>query len=345
MSLVCKHGPACLGAVLMLLVVASCSRVASLSEAAYVVPERLKLKNSTAQAARVVGELKGGDQVMIVARAEAEDGTPWAQVSGASTTGWAEARYLVKEGIVTESRRIAEQIKEVPTQAIGRSKAALKLRLTPERTSEDNVATLLPSGTLLEIVARERKPRPVQPDNRPTPPPTTSKKKKNVDDEPEVRYDEWLQVRLKDYAVLPAGWIYGGSVEMDLPDEISYFVSSGRRIAGWQKLGTAHGEDSRAGDHYLVVERKISDADERVDFDRVKVLAYDPVSRDYTTPFREDVAGKFPVVLKMEGQRGQFQLQTIDKDNQVRALDYEVQLVERGRIKVTKPGATKPDKQ
>jgi hypothetical protein len=339
MSLIGKRSPAWVGLVLLLLGVAACSRVASLSEAAIVAPERLKLKNSTAQAARVVGELKGGDQVKIVARAPGEDGTTWAQVSSADATGWVEARYLVKEGIVTESRRIAEQLKDIPTQAIGRSKASLKLRLTPERTSDDNVATLLPSGTLLEIVARERKPRPPQLDTRPTPTPATNKKK-NANAEPEVRYDEWLQVRLKDYAVLPAGWIYGGSVELDLPESIGYFVSSGRRMVGWQKLGTAHNDEGGTGDHYLVVERKIFDADERVDFDRVKVLAYDPVSREYTTPFRDDVLGQFPIVLKMDGQRGQFRLKTIDKENQARELEYEVQIVERGRVKVSKPAAT-----
>lgn len=338
MSLICKRGSAWLSLLLLLLGAAACSSVASFGEAAYVVPERLKLKSSTAQAARVVGELKGGEQVKIVARAPAEDGTIWAQVSGVDATGWVEARYLVKEGVVTESRRIAEQLKDVPTQAIGRSKASLKLRLTPERTNDDNVATLLPAGTLLEIIARERQPRPAQLDTRPTPTPAKSNKNKNADAEPDVRYDEWLQVRLKDYAVLPAGWIYGGSVELDLPEEIGYFASSGRRLVGWQKLGTAHGAQGRTGDHYLVVERKIFNADERLDFDRVKVLAYDPASRNYSTPFREDVPGRLPVVLKMEGQRGTFRLQTIDQNNQARALEYEVRIVERGKVKVSKLG-------
>lgn len=343
MRLVRQRSLVCLGILSLLVIAAACSRVSSLGESAYVVPERLKLKNSTAQAARVVGELKGGDQVKIIMRDEAEDGTPWVQVSGSSLAGWAEARYFVKEGVVAESRRIADQIKDIPTQAVGKSKAQLKLRLTPERINDDNVATFLPAGTALEIVARERKPRPTPLDSRPSPTANPSSKKKDAADEPEVRYDEWLQVRLRDYAVLPAGWIYGGSVEIAAPDEISFFVSSGRRIVGWQKLGTAHGDDSRAGDHYLVLERKLFDADERVDFDRVKVLAYDPASRDYSTPFREDLLGKFPVVVAMDGPQGHFRLKTIDKENQVHELEYSVATVERGRIKVTKPGAvTKP---
>src|SRR6266511_159351 len=53
---------------------ASCSHVSTPDEKAFVVPERLRLKSSTAQAARSVGELKSGDQVTVVDRANAEDG-------------------------------------------------------------------------------------------------------------------------------------------------------------------------------------------------------------------------------------------------------------------------------
>jgi hypothetical protein len=126
-------------------------------------------------------------------------------------------------------------------------------------------------------------------------------------------------------------------VELDVPPEIVYFVSAGRRIAGWQKIGTLTGDNSKSGDHYLVLERKTFGPDEGVDFDRVKVLAYDPASRNYSTPFREDVQGRFPVVLKMQGTRGAFQLIVIDKDKQPQRLDYGIEMLEGGRVKVTKP--------
>lgn len=321
---------------LLALAISSCSQQASLNETAYVVPERLKLKNSTAQAARVIGEVKTGERVTILSRLNAEDGTPWVKISAPGVEdGWAEARYFVKESIVEQTRQIAEQIKGIPAQAIGKSKATLKLRLTPDRTTEDNVATLLPSGTNLEIVARERKPRPALPDAKAG----GAKDAKEGDENPAVKFDEWFQVRLKDYAVLPAGWIYGGSIEMEIPAEIVYFVSTGRKIVGWQKLGTVHGDDSRTGDHYLVAERKVFDADESADFDRVKVLAYDPATRNYTTPFREDLLGKFPILLQMDGQRGTFQLTALEgKDKQSYKKDYTVEMPERGKVKVTKQG-------
>ena len=84
---------------LLALAISSCSQQASLNETAYVVPERLKLKNSTAQAARVIGEVKTGERVTIMSRLNAEDGTPWVKISAPGVEdGWAEARYFVKEG-------------------------------------------------------------------------------------------------------------------------------------------------------------------------------------------------------------------------------------------------------
>ncbi len=333
-----SQGKACLRAVLILalLLLASCSQASSINEAAYVVPERLKIKSSTAQASRVVAELKSGDRVTITGRANAEDGTPWAKVNGSGgETGWAEARYFVKDGVVEESRRIAEKFREIQTQAVGKSKATLKLRLTPDRSDDANVASLLPSGTILEIVGRERKPKPANLITELEGDAATGKASKNP---PEIKYDDWYLVRLKDYAVLPAGWIYGGSVSLEIPSEIIYFSSSGRRITGWQKIATVPGNDSKSGEHYLVLERKVVDADEYADFDRMKVLAYDPDSRNYSTPFREDISGRFPVTLKMEGTRGQFQLTKVDKNNQTQLLTYDIEMLGGGKVKVLRPG-------
>lgn len=345
MNLFCLRGLARSGAILLvlaLLLTGSCSKGSSLNEPMYVVPEKLRLKSSTAQAARMVGELKGGDKVTVTQRARSEDGTSWSNIKGPDgQSGWAESRYLVKEEVVNKSRKMADAIRQIPTQAIGKSKATLKLRLSPERTSEDNVATTLPSGTVLEIVARERTPRPASVDAKSEG--DQPEAAKSSDSKSDLKYDSWLQVRLKDYAVLPAGWIYGGSVELDIPGDIVYFVSTGRRITGWQKLGTVHGDDSRTGDHYLVFERKIFDADDRVDFDRMKVLAYDPATRNYSTPFREDILGHFPAIVNMDGQQGTFRITAIEKNNQAHELEYKVELLPGGKVKVTKPNLPKPN--
>jgi hypothetical protein len=311
---------------------AACSGSAAPDETAYVAPANVKLRSSTAQISTIVGELRGGDRITIVGRSYSEDGRLWAEIKAPNLDpGWAEARYFVNAKVVEESRRIAEMYKDTQTQAIGKSKAALKLRLTPDRSDDNNVAILLSEGTELEIVGRERKPKPATSVTEAEGNPAANKTGA-------APYDDWLLVRLKDYVVLPAGWIYGGSVELEIPGDIYYFASTGRRITGWQKLGTVKDDSGGTGDHYLVLERTISNADEHVDFDRVKVLAYDPVSREYTTPFREDVSGRFPVNLRMEGPRGRLKVPVIDKNNESRVVTYDIEVLDGGRVKVTQTG-------
>src|SRR5262245_39032406 len=122
----------------------SCSDSSLSDEKAYVVPEKLKIRSSTAQAARIVGELKSGDQVTITRRANADDGDNWSMVKGPNgESGWIKSFSLVKREVVEKSRKIADEIKDVPTQAVGKSKATLKLRLSPDRANDDNVATML----------------------------------------------------------------------------------------------------------------------------------------------------------------------------------------------------------
>lgn len=308
---------------------ASCSRSAAVpEETAYVAPATLKLRSSTAQISNVVGELKGGERITIVGHSYATDGRPWVKIKAPKIDlGWAEARFFVSGNVVEESRRIAEQYKDTQTQAIGKSKALLKLRLTPDRSDDKNVATTLPEGTVLDIIGRERKPKPAATANE-----AEGNAQANKSAGP--AYDNWLLVRLKDSPVLPAGWIYGGSVELEIPPDIVYYASAGRRITGWQKIGSVKEESGKSGDHYLVLERTNPGANEQVDFDRVKILAYDPSTRSYTTPFREDLSGRFPVSVNMEGNRGQFKVPVIDKNDQSKLLTYEVEIYDNGVVKV-----------
>lgn len=312
---------------------AACSHSESSGQMAVVVPERLELYSTTAKVKRVVAELRSGDRVTVLERVE-DSGANWVKLSGPNgQTGWTEARHLVSQEIVDRSRQIASEIQQTQAQAIGRSKASLKLRLTPDRSAEDNVITTLPSGSTLEIVDRERHPRPAPSDAKTVTQPVADVKDSEAQS---TKYDEWYKVRVKDNALLPAGWIYAGSVELAVPGEITYYASSGRKIVGWQKIGTARDDEGRAGDHYLVLERWALLSDDKSDFSRIQVMAYDPKSRDYYVPFREDVQGRLPVTLKMEGSHGTFRIQALDKDGSTHPLDYKIETLEGGKIRVTR---------
>jgi hypothetical protein len=317
----------------------ACSSGEPAGQSAVVIPERLQLRSSTAKVARSTGELRSGDRVTIVERTD-DGGTNWVKLRGpGGQTGWVEARNVVSQEIVDRSRRLADEVREIQAQASGSTKATLKLRLTPDRSTEENVATTLPSGTMVEIVARERRPRPAPTDAKSATQPVANKE---AEEQTIAKHDEWYKVRLKDNPLLPAGWIYAGSIELAVPPEISYYISTGRRIVGWQKIGTARDEQGRAGDHYLVLERSNSSGDDKVDFDRLKVLAYDPVRREHHTPFRDDVDGRFPLTFKMEGSRGSFQVQALDRQDNLQKLDYTIELIEGGKVRVTRATPKEP---
>ena len=324
-----------LGFLVCWLPLAACSRDEASGQTAVVVPEKLEMRSTTAKVWRPVAELHTGDHVTVLSRTE-DNGANWVKLRGpGGQTGWVEARHLVSQETVDRSHHLADEIHNIQAQAVGRSKATLKLRLTPDRSSDDNVIISLPSGTQLEIVARERHPRPAAPEAKaPTPTPAATRAKDSEDQG--TKYDEWYKVRVKDNTLLPAGWIYAGSVELEVPGEIIHYASSGRKIVGWQKIGTARDENGQAGDHYLVLERWALISDDKGDFSRIQVLAFDTKSHEYYSPFREDVRGRWPVTLKMEGTRGTFQIQALDKDGQAHPVDYSVEMLEGGKVRVTK---------
>jgi hypothetical protein len=310
------------------LMLSSCSGKVTGGTRAIVVPEILRLRSSTAQAARIVGEVKGGETVTIRERIEAE-GTPWAHITGPDgQDGWAPFRSLIPEEAAVRSKQLAEETKDVGAQAVGRSKASLKLRSTPDRTTEENVLTLLPSGTTVDIIARERKPRPA----------TVGGEGEGATD---PKFDEWYQVRLPDNKVTPAGWIYGGSIELQVPPEISYYVSFGRKIVGWQRLAPGNSAEGQSNDPYLVLERTISEDEDGIDFDRLKVLAYDDAARDYYTPFREDLRGQFPVIRRADSGRGTFQFKVVSATG-TSPVDFSYETVGGGRLKVTRVTPKEP---
>ncbi len=306
----------------------SCSGEGSGGSTAIVAIERLRLRSSTAEAARTLGELKLGDKVTIVERADAE-GSTWVRVTGSDgVSGWTQMRNLVDQESYDRSHKLSEDLKDLQTQAIGRSKATLKLRMTPDRSTEENVLSLLPSATEVEILRRERRPRPVALSD--------SREGEQASDQ---RYDDWYQVRLMSNPVTPAGWIYGGSIELQIPPEIVYYPSSGRRIVGWQSLGEARDEQGRAGSHFLVFERGMFSSDHEADFDRIKILAYDPVARDYSTPFREDVTGRFPVRLSFEGGKGRLDVPGVATGKNI---TFQIQTGNKGRFEVTRTTPREP---
>jgi hypothetical protein len=68
----------------------------------------------------------------------------------------------------------------------------------------------------------------------------------------------------------------------------------------------------------------------------LKVMAYDPKRREYYTPFRDDVRGRFPILVKRTDKGGTFQVNSLNKTEQPQTLDYSFEFGENSRPKVTR---------
>ena len=211
-----------------------------LGEPAVVVPERMEVRNSTARASRPIGNLKRGDQVKIVERTTEGD-VNYVRIQGPEgLDGWASLTNLVTQVNLEKAREMAVSIAGIPVQAACRSGSSIKLRLTPERISDENVLVILPAGTSFEIYDRETRPKAADPKAaekeakeavaaaaKPAP-------KSGDTNSSGANYEIWYKVKPKDNPLIPAGYAYGGSVELDVPQEIAYFMQPDRKIVGWQ---------------------------------------------------------------------------------------------------------------
>ena len=113
-------------------------------------------------------EVGRGDSVEILNSTEVPDPTDnsktelWYRVRATDvdkTEGWIEARNIMPEDVLEKSRKLAEEDKDIQAQATGQLHASSNLRLTPERTTNDNIMMRLDSGSSFEIVGWKRVPR------------------------------------------------------------------------------------------------------------------------------------------------------------------------------------------
>ncbi len=299
-----------------------------LGEAAIVIPERMEVRNSISRVSKTIGELKRGDEVTIVERTTQAE-TAYVRIKApGGLEGWSDARNLAKKINLEKSQELASTIAGMSTQAECRARASIKVRLTPIRANDDNLIALFPKDTLFEVVDRENQPKATT---------QTSAGDEDKDDAKGAKYEVWYKVRLKDNAIVPAGYIYGGSVELEVPQEIAYFVHPTRKIVGWQKLGTVKDDRGQDNYHYAIFQKAYNNADEKSDFDYFQVVGFDPKNKSvsYYNVQRKEVRGVFPVSTKIESNRTTFEFKALDSSNNEQSAQYAVDIDARGHLKMS----------
>ena len=352
----------------LLFLLAGCQTLANRSSSGVIVARRAQIRSSTAVVAADLLQVNRGDVVDILDSTDVTDPSDntrkerWLRVKARdsdATEGWIEARNVMPDDVLEESKTLAAEDKDVPAQATGQLRASSNLRLTPDRSGNENIMMRLDSGSSFDIVSWKRVPKPksseaIESDVAPKAGSAQqgsnrsgqqSDESKDAEDTNEL----WYKVRLETSASpAPAGWIYGKQVELSVPSDI-IFYRTGREFVAWQRLD---GETRTPGDKdaerevkpgsWLILEKSSSNQQRTVDepdFDRIYVLGYDKRNQEHYTAYRSpDLKGYLPAKVDGHGDNKSFTVQIQEEvGGPVKEVRYSLYKDARGVLKVTPP--------
>ena len=154
--------------VLAALLLSACSAIASRNNTGVVVARSAQIRSSTAVVAADLLEVTRGDAIDILDTVDIPDPSDnskkerWFRVRARDeekTEGWIEARNIMPESVLDKARKLADEDKSIQPQATGQLHAGSNLRLSPDRTNNENIMMRLDSGSSFEIIGWRRVPR------------------------------------------------------------------------------------------------------------------------------------------------------------------------------------------
>ncbi len=354
---------------ILLGIAVGCNTLAKRSDSGVVVANRAQIRSSTAVVAADLLEVNRGDGVDILDSVDVQDPNDstrkerWLRVQARdekNTEGWIEARNVMPDDVLDASRRLAEEDKSIAAQATGQLRASSNLRLTPDRSNNENIMMRLDSGSSFEIIRWKRIPKPkasesiesdVAPKAGSAPAVGRDATARREENEPEETNELWYKVRLSpSISPAPAGWIYGKQVELTVPSDI-IFYRTGREFVAWQRLdGSSNegdsladknaGRESRPGS-WIILEKSSSNQPRQLDepdFDRIYVVGYDKRNQEHYTAYRSpDVKGFLPLRVEGRGENKTFTIR-VESGGQIQESQYSVYKDARGILRVAPPG-------
>jgi hypothetical protein len=358
------------GVVLVLpLLLLGCQTLASKNTTGVIVARRAQIRSSTAVVAADLLQVNRGDIVDILDSTDVADPSDntrkerWLRVKARdedTTEGWIEARNVMPEDVLEESQKISGEDKDIPAQASGQLRASSNLRLTPDRTGNENIMMRLDSGSSFEIVGWKRVPKPksseaIETDVAPKAGSVqqgSARAGRQSEEAPEEEdaNELWYKVRLSPAASpAPAGWIYGKQVELAVPSDI-IFYRTGREFVAWQRLdGDKDSNDTNKDGareakpgSWLILEKSSASRQQGVDepdFDRIYVLGYDKRNQEHYTAYRSpDLRGYLPARIEGHGDNKTFTLRLQEEEGgEVKDVRYSLYKDARGVLKINAP--------
>lgn len=347
-----------------------CSAIASHSTTGVVVSRSAQIRSSTAVVAADLLEVNRGDVLEILDSIDVPDPSDnskkerWFRVRGHDEDkieGWIEARNIMQDEVLERARKLADEDKAIQAQATGQLHSSSNLRLSPERSSNENIMMRLDSGASFEIIGWKRLPKFTgaesnESDTAPKAGSATSAKKAAQSEEENPEDQEttelWYKVRLAPtISPAPEGWIFGKQVELMVPSDIIYY-RTGREFVAWRRLDEDTSDESSATKtkdvakesrpgSWVILERSSSKEPHKLDepdFDRIYVLGYEKHDQDHYTAYRSpDLEGYLP--LRVEGRVANrtFIIRLKEEDGQVKDTTFSLYRDDHGVMRVTPP--------
>jgi hypothetical protein len=350
---------------------AGCSAIASRNSTGVVVARTAQVRSSTAVVAADLLEVRRGDSVDILDTLDVPDPNDlskkerWFRVRARDedkTEGWIEARNIMPETVLEKANKLADDDKSTQGQATGQLHAGSNLRLTPDRSTNENILMRLDSGSSFEIIGWKRVPlfkgaESNESDTAPKAGTATSGKSKNDQDDEDNPEDQettelWYKVRMSpSISPAPEGWIFGKQVELTVPSDIIYY-RTGREFVAWRRLDEdttdeSQGRtkdvarDSRPGSWVILEKSNPKDEPHKLDepdFDRIYVLGYEKHDQDHYTAYRsQDVEGYLPLRVEGKGANKTFTVRIKDNSGQVKDMTFNLYRDDHGVMRVTPP--------
>ena len=352
----------------LVLISIGCQTLAKRSSTGVIVARRAQIRSSTAVVAADLLQVNRGDVLDILDSTDVTDPSDnsrkerWLRVKARdtdATEGWIEARNVMPDDVLEESKKLAAEDKDTPSQATGQLRASSNLRLTPDRSGNENIMMRLDSGSSFDIISWKRVPKPKSSEAIETdvaPKAGSAAQQGNArpgqqgdENEPEETNELWYKVRLTTAtSPAPAGWIYGKQVELAVPSDI-IFYRTGREFVAWQRLD---GESKSAADKdagreakpgsWLILEKSSSNQPHGIDepdFDRVYVLGYDKRNQEHYTAYRSpDVKGYLPAKVEGQGDSKSFTVRVQEEEGApAKEVRYSLYKDARGVLKINAP--------
>lgn len=362
----------------LLLLAVGCQTLAKRSSTGVVVARRAQIRSSTAVVAADLLQVNRGDVVDILDSTDVSDPSDntrkerWLRVKARdtdTTEGWIESRNVMPDDVLEESKKLAAEDKETPAQAMGQLRASSNLRLTPDRSGNENIMMRLDSGSSFDIISWKRVPKPksseaIESDVAPKAGSAQQSGAKPGQQGDEAKEQEetnelWYKVRLSTSASpAPAGWIYGKQVELAVPSDI-IFYRTGREFVAWQRLDgesrDKSGSEKDAGREakpgsWLILEKSSSNQPHTLDepdFDRIYVLGYDKRNQEHYTAYRSpDLKGYLPARIEGQGDTKTFTLRLQEEEGApAKDVRYSLYKDARGVLKINAPNVASPGRR